>query len=74
MPASISEAIEDIKAGKFVITVDDESRENEGDLAIAAEKAAELCEEFEYEDRRRIQEERDARPIGVKFWDWVFGR
>ena len=38
MPASISEAIEDIKAGKFVITVDDESRENEGDLAIAAEK------------------------------------
>jgi len=38
MPASISEAIEDIKAGKFVIIVDDESRENEGDLAIAAEK------------------------------------
>ena len=38
MPASISEAIEDIKAGKFIIIVDDESRENEGDLAIAAEK------------------------------------
>jgi len=38
MPASISAAIEDIKAGKFVIIVDDESRENEGDLAIAAEK------------------------------------
>ena len=38
MPASISEAIEDIRAGKFVIIVDDESRENEGDLAIAAEK------------------------------------
>ena len=38
MPASISEAIEDIKAGKFVIIVDDESRENEGDLAIAADK------------------------------------
>jgi len=37
MPASISEAIEDIKAGKFIIIVDDESRENEGDLAIAAE-------------------------------------
>jgi 3,4-dihydroxy 2-butanone 4-phosphate synthase/GTP cyclohydrolase II len=37
MPASISEAIEDIRAGKFVIIVDDESRENEGDLAIAAE-------------------------------------
>jgi 3,4-dihydroxy 2-butanone 4-phosphate synthase/GTP cyclohydrolase II len=36
--ASISEAIEDIKSGRFVIIVDDESRENEGDLAIAAEK------------------------------------
>jgi 3,4-dihydroxy 2-butanone 4-phosphate synthase/GTP cyclohydrolase II len=38
MLTSISEAIEDIKAGKFIIIVDDESRENEGDLAIAAEK------------------------------------
>ena len=36
--AKISEAIEDIKAGKFIIIVDDEDRENEGDLAIAAEK------------------------------------
>ncbi|MCJ7669879.1 MAG: bifunctional 3,4-dihydroxy-2-butanone-4-phosphate synthase/GTP cyclohydrolase II [Dehalococcoidia bacterium] len=35
---SISEAIEDIRAGKFIIIVDDESRENEGDLAMAAEK------------------------------------
>jgi 3,4-dihydroxy 2-butanone 4-phosphate synthase/GTP cyclohydrolase II len=38
MLASISDAIEDIKAGKFIIIVDDKSRENEGDLAIAAEK------------------------------------
>jgi len=38
MPTSISEAIEDIRAGKFVIIIDDESRENEGDLAMAAEK------------------------------------
>ncbi|MFH1775582.1 MAG: bifunctional 3,4-dihydroxy-2-butanone-4-phosphate synthase/GTP cyclohydrolase II [Chloroflexota bacterium] len=36
--ATIPEAVEDIKAGKFVIIVDDEDRENEGDLAIAAEK------------------------------------
>ena len=36
--ASISEAIEDVKAGKFVVIIDDEDRENEGDLAIAAEK------------------------------------
>jgi len=36
--SSIAEAIADYQAGKFVIIVDDESRENEGDLAIAAEK------------------------------------
>jgi len=36
--SNITEAIEDIKAGKFVILVDDEDRENEGDLALAAEK------------------------------------
>ena len=36
--ATVPEAIEDIKAGKFIIVVDDENRENEGDLAIAAEK------------------------------------
>jgi 3,4-dihydroxy 2-butanone 4-phosphate synthase/GTP cyclohydrolase II len=38
MLASISDAIEDIRAGKFIIIVDDKSRENEGDLAMAAEK------------------------------------
>ncbi len=35
---SIEEAIEDIRAGKMVILVDDEDRENEGDLTMAAEK------------------------------------
>ncbi|MFP4589023.1 MAG: bifunctional 3,4-dihydroxy-2-butanone-4-phosphate synthase/GTP cyclohydrolase II [Candidatus Bipolaricaulota bacterium] len=35
---SIEEAIADIKAGKMVIVVDDEDRENEGDLVLAAEK------------------------------------
>ena len=34
----IEDAIRDIKKGKFVILVDDEDRENEGDLVIAAEK------------------------------------
>lgn len=34
----IEEAIEDIKLGKMVIVVDDENRENEGDLVMAAEK------------------------------------
>ena len=36
--ASIEEAIEDIRAGKLLIVVDDENRENEGDLVMAAEK------------------------------------
>ncbi len=36
--STIEEALEDFKAGEFVIVVDDEDRENEGDLIIAAEK------------------------------------
>ncbi len=36
--STIEEAIEDIKQGKMVILVDDEDRENEGDLCLAAEK------------------------------------
>ena len=35
--SSIEEAVKDFKEGKFVIVVDDEDRENEGDLIIAAE-------------------------------------
>ncbi|CAN1182997.1 Bifunctional riboflavin biosynthesis protein RIBA 1, chloroplastic [Linum perenne] len=35
---SIPEALEDIRQGKFVIVVDDEDRENEGDLIMAASK------------------------------------
>ena len=36
--SSMEEAIADLQAGKFVIVVDDERRENEGDLVMAAEK------------------------------------
>ena len=36
--ARVQAAIEDIQAGKMVILVDDEDRENEGDLLMAAEK------------------------------------
>ena len=35
---TIEEAIEDFREGKFLIVVDDEDRENEGDFIIAAEK------------------------------------
>ena len=36
--SNIEDAVKDFKEGKFVIVVDDEDRENEGDLIIAAEK------------------------------------
>jgi 3,4-dihydroxy 2-butanone 4-phosphate synthase/GTP cyclohydrolase II len=36
--SSIPEAVEDIRAGRLVVVVDDEDRENEGDLTIAASK------------------------------------
>ncbi|MCD4651697.1 MAG: bifunctional 3,4-dihydroxy-2-butanone-4-phosphate synthase/GTP cyclohydrolase II [Candidatus Cloacimonetes bacterium] len=36
--ASIEQALKDIRDGKFVVVVDDENRENEGDLICAAEK------------------------------------
>ncbi|HWE51705.1 MAG TPA: 3,4-dihydroxy-2-butanone-4-phosphate synthase [Bryobacteraceae bacterium] len=36
--ASIAEAIEETRAGRMLVVVDDEDRENEGDLTIAAEK------------------------------------
>ena len=36
--SSIEDAMEDIRQGKMIIIVDDEDRENEGDLMIASEK------------------------------------
>ena len=35
---TIKEALEDIRQGKMIVIVDDEDRENEGDLFLAAEK------------------------------------
>src|SRR3954451_11245576 len=37
--STIDEALEDLRAGRFVVVVDDEDRENEGDLTIAAQFA-----------------------------------
>ena len=37
-PTPVECALEELRAGKFIIVVDDEDRENEGDLVIAAEK------------------------------------
>jgi len=36
--ATVEEALEEIRAGRLIVLVDDEDRENEGDLAMAAEK------------------------------------
>jgi len=36
--ASVEEAIDEIRKGRFVIILDDENRENEGDLMMAADK------------------------------------
>jgi len=36
--ASIEEALEEIRQGRMIVVVDDEDRENEGDLTVAAEK------------------------------------
>src|SRR6266581_390542 len=38
--AAVEEAVEEIRQGRMVVLVDDEDRENEGDLAMAAEKIA----------------------------------
>ncbi|MBN2362879.1 bifunctional 3,4-dihydroxy-2-butanone-4-phosphate synthase/GTP cyclohydrolase II [candidate division WOR-3 bacterium] len=46
MISEIEEALEDIKSGKIVIVVDDEDRENEGDMIIAAEKAT--CDDINF--------------------------
>ena len=35
--ATVEEAIEDIKNGKMLVVVDDEDRENEGDIIVAAD-------------------------------------
>jgi len=52
--SSISEAIEEIRQGKFVIVVDDEDRENEGDLVLAAEKATPEAVNFMIREARGL--------------------
>src|SRR5205814_10073654 len=37
---SIEEALAELRAGRMIVLVDDENRENEGDLVIAAEKVS----------------------------------
>ena len=52
--STIKEALEDIKAGKMIVVVDDETRENEGDIIMAAEKVnAEAVKGADYETATR---------------------
>ena len=51
---SIEEVIEDLKAGKPVIIIDDESRENEGDLVLAAEFATRETVNFIIKEARGL--------------------
>ena len=51
---SIDEAIEQMRAGGFVIVVDDENRENEGDFIIAAEKVTEEKVNFMLREGRGV--------------------
>ena len=51
---TIEEAVEDFKNGEFVIVVDDEDRENEGDLIIAAEKITAEKVNFISLDRKSV--------------------
>ena len=37
--ADVPTAIEEIRAGRMIVVIDDEDRENEGDLTLAAEKS-----------------------------------
>ncbi|XP_022858456.1 bifunctional riboflavin biosynthesis protein RIBA 1, chloroplastic-like [Olea europaea var. sylvestris] len=66
--SSISEAIEDIRQGKMVVVVDDEDRENEGDIIMAASKVTPeamaffvkhgtgiVCVSMKEEDLERLQ-------------------
>ena len=51
---TIDEAVEQIKRGEFVIVVDDEDRENEGDFIIAAEKITEEKVNFMLREGRGV--------------------
>ena len=58
---TIEEAIADFKEGNFVIVVDDEDRENEGDFIIAAEKITPDVEYFVLQSQKNV----------ALSWNWI---
>lgn len=63
----IEEALDDIKAGKMIIVVDDEDRENEGDLIMAAEKVTPTAINFMIQEGRGLVCAPVSREIAEKF-------
>jgi hypothetical protein len=71
---SVHDALNAIRAGRFVIVLDDESRENEGDLVIAAEHAttstyghlAHGSEQLDAPSARRLAVERRGGETGTQ--------
>ena len=52
--ASVEEALEDIRAGRMIVLVDDEDRENEGDIVYAAEKVTPEAMNFTLTNARGV--------------------
>ena len=67
---TIEEAIEDFREGKFLIVVDDEDRENEGDFIIAAEKVTPEKINFMLKNGRGVLCARSRKNV-AKSWSWI---
>ncbi|MFA5393527.1 MAG: bifunctional 3,4-dihydroxy-2-butanone-4-phosphate synthase/GTP cyclohydrolase II [Candidatus Ratteibacteria bacterium] len=67
---TIEKVVSDLKAGKFVILVDDENRENEGDLVLSAEKVTPAAINFMASQARGLicvaMEEEPLKKLGLK--------
>ena len=61
--STIEEAIEDIRQGKMVVVCDDENRENEGDLTMAAQFVTPDAINFMTQGRRRDLPGDDPRAL-----------
>lgn len=64
---TIPEALEDIKAGKMIIVVDDEDRENEGDFLMAGERVTTEAVNFMVKEGRGLVCAPVSREVAAKF-------
>ena len=65
--SSVEKALTALKAGKMIIVVDDEKRENEGDLVMAASKATPEAVNFMMKEARGLI----CAPIARNPWRWA---